>query len=180
MRACADVRLEIGKRVAMAVLRPRDMFHVSPQRKKPPRARAPHAGRMTCSGRSPGSRVTALLRLPGPCRAKPSGNLEKGSPPTVAGAAPDLTGRTRGKSDRIPFWPFDANGAPERIQLENLRTSLSTEPADRNRNESLFWRRVWHFGYVSLIRRTTQVERSGPARTSARTGHGAQFGETVI
>jgi hypothetical protein len=32
---------------------------------RPPHARAPHAGRMTCSGRSPGLRVMTLPRLPG-------------------------------------------------------------------------------------------------------------------
>src|SRR5213078_2266691 len=60
-----------------------------------PDARAPHAGRMTCSGRSPGSRVITLLRLPRLWRTKPSGKLKKDSPPTVAGAAPDLTSRER-------------------------------------------------------------------------------------
>src|SRR5215469_9189266 len=56
---------------AMAVPRQRDIFHLSPQRKEPLRARAPHGGRMTCSGRSPGSRVIAFLRLPGPAWQSP-------------------------------------------------------------------------------------------------------------
>jgi integrase len=38
----------------------------------------------------PGSRVIAPLRLPRPCSAKPSGIVEKSSPPTVAGAASAL------------------------------------------------------------------------------------------
>ena len=42
---------------------------------------------MTCPGRSPGTRVTVPLHLPGP---KPSGITKKDSPPTVAGAALDL------------------------------------------------------------------------------------------
>src|ERR1700719_2831334 len=58
--------------------------------KEPPHARAPHAGRMTCPGRSPGSRVVILLRLPGPCRKSPVAFSKKDSPPTVAGAASDL------------------------------------------------------------------------------------------
>jgi len=58
---------------------------------RPPRARAPHAGRWRRPGRSPGSRVMILLRLPKLWCTKPSGNLKKDSPPTVAGAAPDLT-----------------------------------------------------------------------------------------
>jgi len=37
---------------------------------RPLHARAPRAGRMTCSGRSPGSRVLARLRLPKLCSCK--------------------------------------------------------------------------------------------------------------
>src|SRR5215469_12148699 len=62
---------------AMAVPRPRDIFLLSPQRKEPPRACAPHGGRMTCPGRSPGSRVITFLRLPGPAWQKPSGNWRR-------------------------------------------------------------------------------------------------------
>ena len=39
-------------------------LHTSPLRKAPPQAHAPYAGRMTGSGRSPGSRVSAVVRLP--------------------------------------------------------------------------------------------------------------------
>src|SRR5262245_9741070 len=66
--AAMPVRLrrdDDGER-AMAVLRPRDIPMCHHSGRDPPRARAPHAGRMTGSGRSPGSRVIALLRLPGP------------------------------------------------------------------------------------------------------------------
>jgi hypothetical protein len=38
---------------------------------RPPHARAPHAGRMTCPGRSPGLRVIILARLPGLCLKSP-------------------------------------------------------------------------------------------------------------
>ena len=34
----------------------------------------------------------------------PVANLKKDSPPTVAGAAPDLTRHRNGESRRIPFW----------------------------------------------------------------------------
>lgn len=61
---------------------------------EPPRAHAPCDGRVTGSGRSPGSRVYAVVRLPG---IAPSGSLDNGSPLTVAGAAPDW--------HRIPYWP---------------------------------------------------------------------------
>src|SRR5262249_20121340 len=70
---------------------------------RPPRARAPHAGRMTCSGRSPGSRVVTLLRLPKLWCAKPSGKLKKDSPPTVAGAAPDLLRQRMANRTGFPF-----------------------------------------------------------------------------
>src|SRR6202034_1089696 len=46
---------------------PQDTSNHVTAAKEPPHARAPHAGWMTCSGRSPGSRVITLLRLPGLC-----------------------------------------------------------------------------------------------------------------
>src|SRR6266404_6426388 len=54
-----------GKNVAMAVAPFRSTVPLCHHSGRPPHARAPHAGRMTCSGRSPGSRVIVLLRLPG-------------------------------------------------------------------------------------------------------------------
>jgi len=88
---------------------PRDIFRVTTADKSRPE-RAP---------RTPeGWRVQAGLLACGssPCSAFPgrwpSGNLEKGSPPTVAGAAPELTAVHARPSHRIPFWPFNANGAP--------------------------------------------------------------------
>src|SRR5262249_53688874 len=94
---------KIGKTIGMAVAPVRSTVPLCHHSGRPPHARAPHAGRMTCSGRSPGSRVVILLRLPKLCHTKPSGNLKKDSPPTVAGAAPDLTRRGNGGSHRIPF-----------------------------------------------------------------------------
>ena len=60
-------------------------------------AHAPRAGRMTQEGRSPGSRVTVLSP---PSRACAQWLMEKDSPLTVAGAAPE-----RVKRDRSGF-PF--------------------------------------------------------------------------
>src|SRR5271155_3939075 len=75
---------------ATAALHPQDIFNHVTAAKEPPHARAPHAGRMTCSGRSPGWRVIILLRLPGFCRKSPVAFSKKDSPPTVAGAPFDL------------------------------------------------------------------------------------------
>jgi len=102
---------EIDQSKAMAALL-RSTVPLCHRSGRPPRARAPRGGRMTCSGRSPGSRVLILLRLPKLWCTKPSGNLKKDSPPTVAGAAPDLTRHRNGGSHRIPFWPINATGAP--------------------------------------------------------------------
>jgi hypothetical protein len=82
---------------------------------RPPHARAPHAGRMTLlrqvswlAGHDPPPPSRALS-------AKPSDILEKGSPLTVAGAAPDLARCQRnGEPHRIPFLPINPTGTPER------------------------------------------------------------------
>src|ERR1700726_4116074 len=71
-------------------LHPQDISNHVTAAKEPPHGRAPHAGRMTCSGRSPGSRVITLLRLPGLCRKSPVAFSKKDSPLTVAGAALEL------------------------------------------------------------------------------------------
>ena len=62
----------------------------SPPQRRSPRTRAPHAGRMTSfrqvswlAGRRPSPPSQTL-------RGKVQWHVEKGSPPTVAGAAPDL------------------------------------------------------------------------------------------
>jgi hypothetical protein len=53
--------------------------------------------------------------------AKPSDILEKGSPLTVAGAAPDLARCQRnGEPHRIPFLPIKATGTPERDDCKPL------------------------------------------------------------
>ena len=57
---------------------------------KPPRTHAPCDGRVTSAGRSPDLRVAALAP---PSRDCPSGMSKQGSPPTVAGAVPELTRR---------------------------------------------------------------------------------------
>src|ERR1700726_1678061 len=54
----------------MAALPLRDISNLATAAKDRP-MRAPHAGRMTCSGRSPGSRVITPPRLPGPCPKSP-------------------------------------------------------------------------------------------------------------
>src|SRR6185437_3868828 len=48
----------------------------------------PARGRLCCRGRSPGSRVSALVR---PSQENPSGMMDQSSPLTVAGAAPVLS-----------------------------------------------------------------------------------------
>src|SRR5262245_20305756 len=104
-----------------AVPPPLDSSPLSPQRKTAPCARPARRKDDCRSGRSPGSRVSTLLHLPGPCCASPSGNLKKDSPPTVAGAAPALTRRCNGGSHRIPFPPIK----PDR----RTRTSTWKKPA---------------------------------------------------
>src|SRR5580692_349107 len=100
----------------------RHLNHVTAA-KEPPHARAPHAGRMTCLGRSPGSRVIILLRLPGPCRKSPVAFSKKDSPPTVAGAASDLV-RYRQRANRTEFpLLIDVTSSPERKQLKLSPTS---------------------------------------------------------
>jgi hypothetical protein len=55
---------------------------------------------------------------------------EKGSPPTVAGAAPALPCRRNGAAHRIPFWPINATGAPELNELnERVVWVSSVTPA---------------------------------------------------
>jgi len=57
---------------------------------------APRDGWMTGTGRSPGSRIVAAVRLPKPAlRRTLSGMMDSGSPLTVAGAASELPRRTR-------------------------------------------------------------------------------------
>src|SRR5262245_59089876 len=64
---------------------------------RPPHARAPHAGRMTS--------FRQVSWLAGLNKRKASGYLKKGSPPTVAGAAPDLNRAERAIAPD-PFWPI--------------------------------------------------------------------------
>src|SRR5580704_1914431 len=91
--------------------------------KEPPHARAPHAGRMTCLGRSPGSRVIALLRLPGLCQKSPVAFSKKDSPPTVAGAALDLV-RLQSRANRTKFpLLIDMTSTPKHEQLKLSLTS---------------------------------------------------------
>lgn len=61
----------------------RNSYVTSPLRNAAP-SHAPCDGRMTGTGRSPGSRIVAVARLP---RLSPSGMMDNGSPLTVAGAA---------------------------------------------------------------------------------------------
>jgi hypothetical protein len=65
-------------------------------------------------GRSPGSRVFALRRLPG----FPSGVMARGSPLTVAGAAMVLAlGRT--------MFPFDPRREPSAARLHSLEVGIN-------------------------------------------------------
>jgi hypothetical protein len=82
---------------------------------RPPHARAPHAGRMTSfrqvswlAGHDPPPPSRALS-------AKPSDIVEKGSPPTVAGAAPDLA-RCQRITNRTEF-PFCRSTRPAHLNL---------------------------------------------------------------
>src|SRR5580693_6214302 len=101
-----------------AALHPQDIFNHVTAAKEPPHARAPHAGRMTCRGRSPGSRVIILLRLPGPCRSSPVAFSKKDSPPTVAGAASDLV-RYQQRANRTEFpLLIDVTSSPGRKQVK--------------------------------------------------------------
>ena len=88
-------------------------------------ARAPHVGRMTRSGRSPGSRVVTLLRLPRPCMARPSGTVGEGLTADSCGGSSGLA--LPWKSHRIPSWPINAISTPERIDWKRKCRSLSTK-----------------------------------------------------
>ncbi len=67
----------------------RNSYVTSPLRNAAP-SHAPCDGRMTGTGRSPGSRIVAVARLPKPSlEALLSGVLDNSSPLTVAGAASD-------------------------------------------------------------------------------------------
>src|SRR5262249_15633078 len=82
---------------------PHDGFSTSPLR-KPPRVHAPCIGRVTGRGRSPDSRVQALLRPPGDY---PSGPLKTGSPLTVAGAVPQsIRCKQAASLTRFPIRPL--------------------------------------------------------------------------
>jgi len=104
---------KIGKSIGMAVVpRPLDSSPLSPQRKTAPSARPARRKDDVfrqvswLAGLNPSPPSQAL-------RTMPSGKLKKDSPPTVAGAAPDLPRHRNGEAHRIPFWPVDATGAPE-------------------------------------------------------------------
>jgi hypothetical protein len=73
-------------------------------------------------------RVIAVLRLPRLCTAKPSGISENGSPPTVAGAAPDLLCRRNDSAHRIPSWLTNAISTPELRGLNEPFWRLSSNP----------------------------------------------------
>ena len=67
----------------------RNSYVTSPLRNAAP-SHAPCDGRMTGTGRSPGSRIVAVVRLPKPgLQALLSGVMDNDSPLTVAGAASD-------------------------------------------------------------------------------------------
>src|SRR5262249_50038959 len=61
---------------------------------------------MTCPGRSPGSRVIAFLRLPGP-RWQAQWQLEKGLAADSCGGSSGIAAVHARPSHRIPFWPLD-------------------------------------------------------------------------
>jgi hypothetical protein len=109
-----------------AVPPPLDSSPLSPQRKTAPCARPARRKDDCRSGRSPGSRVSTLLHLPGPCCASPSGNLKKDSPLTVAGAAPALTRRRNGGSHRIPFPPIKRDRRTRTFAWKKPTRLLST------------------------------------------------------
>jgi hypothetical protein len=113
------------KRVATAASRSARQFStsVTAAAKRPPHARAPHAGWMTCSGRSPGSRVITLLPPSRALSKKPSGLLEKDSPPTVAGAASDLAHlQNEVNLTEFPFADQYTTSKPEPLHLKRSRS----------------------------------------------------------
>jgi hypothetical protein len=57
--------------------------------------------------------------------SKAQWHLEKGSPLTVAGAAPDSTGDQKGQTHRIPSWLLNLSSAPELSALKERALLLS-------------------------------------------------------
>jgi hypothetical protein len=57
--------------------------------------------------------------------SKAQWHLEKGSPLTVAGAAPDSTGDRKGQTHRIPSWLLNLSSAPELSALKERALFLS-------------------------------------------------------
>jgi hypothetical protein len=57
--------------------------------------------------------------------SKAQWQLEKGSPLTVAGAAPDSTGDRKGQTHRIPSWLLNLSSAPELSALKECALFLS-------------------------------------------------------
>jgi hypothetical protein len=59
---------------------------------------------------------------------------EKDSPPTVAGAAPELPRHRSGWTHRIPSWPINAIGTPELGKLNEPPRRLPSDPFSFSRN----------------------------------------------
>jgi hypothetical protein len=101
---------------AAAVPYPQDSSDSVITAKKPPQARAPHAGWMTVQAGLLTCGSSPFSAFPG--KEKPSGIVEKNSPPTVAGAAADLAQRLPG----LTTFPFSPAERPANLNVAIIET----------------------------------------------------------
>ena len=147
-RAARATNISQARKIAPKIshsgpLRPRDnpQCHHSG---RPLHARAPHAGRMTRSGRSPGSRVLALLRLPRPCTRKAQWHLGEGLTADSCGGS---SGFDLAEANRTEF-PLGRSTRP--AHLNGSIGSVSADPCQRKS------RRYSIPGYTSCERVASQ------------------------
>ena len=113
----------------------RNSYVTSPLRNAAP-SHAPCDGRMTGTGRSPGSRIVAVVRLPKPgLQALLSGVMDNDSPLTVAGAASDWPCKLHldeaARRHRIPYSPACA-GTCAVVAINRRGVALSMTQCPRN------------------------------------------------
>lgn len=129
---------------------------------EPPRAHAPCDGRVTGSGRSPGSRVVVFVRLPGNV---PSGMMDQDSPLTVAGAASVwLKRRGRERSRRIGGTEFPIGRFLGRHLCRNPRTQAGRKRFVNGARDTA--------GMKSRRDRAAGKDRGAPGSRHAKIGEG--------
>jgi hypothetical protein len=132
-------------------------FHRCHRSERPPHARAPHAGRMTCSGRSPGLRVTILPRLPGRCPNSPVASRRR-------------TNRLQLRA-QLRIWPPSRLRKPYRIPSADRSDQ---HPKRRHSKPSRLycqWLRPHHRGVDARAPSgTTVISSKGPAAAAAPPG----------